>query len=88
MSEKRGVFWLIRHFAAQVNAQMPRTFGDGIIHISHIDYACKIDQPLPGHKDAPISVAEQKIGKYIAENLVADGATLQMGRRHYTKCLR
>lgn len=64
---------------AQVNPKLPRTFGDGIIHISHIDYAVKVDVPLPVHGDKPPTDVETKIGKNIAENLVEDGATLQMG---------
>ena len=62
-----------------VNKQMPRTFGDGLIHISHIDYAVKADQPLFTHGGRPPSDVEAKIGKIIAENLVDNGATLQMG---------
>lgn len=64
---------------AQINKQMPRTFGDSIIHKSHIDYAINIDTPLPAHGGKPPSDVEARIGKLIAENLVADGATLQMG---------
>lgn len=64
---------------AQVNPNMPRTFGDGIIHISHVDYAVKVDTPLPTHGGHPPSEVEAQIGKNIAENLVEDGATLQMG---------
>lgn len=64
---------------AHVNSCMPRTFGDGIIHQSHFDYAVKHDCPLPDHPAAPATEADTKIGKYIAENLVEDGATLQMG---------
>lgn len=58
---------------------MPRTFGDGIIHISHVDYAVKVDAQLPQHGGRPPSEVESKIGNLIAENLVTDGATLQMG---------
>lgn len=58
---------------------MPRTFGDGIIHISHVDYAIKTDVPLPSHGGKPPSSVESKIGELIANNLVSDGATLQMG---------
>ncbi|XP_044271680.1 4-hydroxybutyrate coenzyme A transferase [Tribolium madens] len=64
---------------AQVNPKMPRTFGDGIIHISHIDVAVKVDSPLPQHGGRPPTEVESKIGNLIAENLVTDGATLQMG---------
>lgn len=58
---------------------MPRTFGDSIVHVSHIDYAIKVDSDLPGHGGPASSEVETKIGKLIAENLVEDGATLQMG---------
>ena len=64
---------------AQVNKQMPRTFGDAIIHQSHFDYAVEIDEPLPEHGGSPPSDVELKIGKLIGENLVDNGATLQMG---------
>ncbi|XP_060528877.1 4-hydroxybutyrate coenzyme A transferase [Cylas formicarius] len=64
---------------AQVNPRLPRTFGDGIIHISHVDYAVKVDTPLPSHGGKPPTEVETRIGKNIAENLVEDGATLQMG---------
>ncbi|KAJ8868671.1 hypothetical protein PR048_030210 [Dryococelus australis] len=65
--------------AAQVNPQMPRTFGDSQIHQSHFDYAVKVDVPLPEHGGAPPNEVERKIGSLIAENLVEDGATLQLG---------
>lgn len=58
---------------------MPRTFGDGIIHQSHFDYAVQHDVQLPQHGGKPPSDVEAAIGKHIAENLVDDGATLQMG---------
>ena len=58
---------------------MPRTFGDAIIHQSHFDYAVEIDEPLPEHGGSPPSDVELKIGKLIGENLVDNGATLQMG---------
>jgi acyl-CoA hydrolase len=64
---------------AQVNKQMPRTFGDAIVHQSHFDYVVNVDTPLPTHADKPPTPEEAKIGKFIAENLVDDGATLQMG---------
>lgn len=64
---------------AQVNKQMPRTFGDSIIHESHFDAAVNVDIPLPEHGGKGMSETETMIGKLIAENLVEDGATLQMG---------
>lgn len=64
---------------AQVNKKMPRTFGDSIVHVSHIDFAVNVDADLPQHGGQPPSETESKIGQLIAENLVDDGATLQMG---------
>lgn len=64
---------------AQINKQLPRTFGDAIIHQSHFDFAAHVDEPLPSHGARASSEVETKIGQLIAENLVVDGATLQMG---------
>ncbi|XP_049880868.1 4-hydroxybutyrate coenzyme A transferase-like [Pectinophora gossypiella] len=64
---------------AQVNKNMPRTFGDAIMHVSHIDYVVEANTPLPEHGGEAPTQEETKIGQLIAVNLVEDGATLQMG---------
>ncbi|XP_065225917.1 4-hydroxybutyrate coenzyme A transferase [Planococcus citri] len=64
---------------AQVNKNMPRTFGDALVHQSHFDYAVQLDMDLPEHGGNPPSANETKIGEFIAQELVEDGATLQMG---------
>ena len=63
---------------AQVNPQMPRTFGDGILHVSEIDFLVTVDMPIYGHEIEPISPLEDKIGTYVA-SLIENGSTLQMG---------
>jgi acyl-CoA hydrolase len=63
---------------AQVNPNMPRTFGDGILHVSEIDYLVAVDLPIFGHEMATISPIEDKIGSYVA-SLIEDESTLQMG---------
>lgn len=63
---------------AQINPSVPRTHGDGIIHIKNIDYAIEVDCPIHIHGISPISPVEAEIGKNVAE-LIEDGATLQMG---------
>ncbi|OYQ33143.1 4-hydroxybutyrate CoA-transferase [Flavobacterium cyanobacteriorum] len=63
---------------AQVNPNMPRTFGDGLIHISGIDYLVETRQPLYGHEPEPVNEQEEKIGAHIA-SLIDDESTLQMG---------
>lgn len=63
---------------AQVNPQMPRTFGDAMIHIEKIDYTVDVDAPIFGHHTPEITETENKIGKFIA-SLIDDRSTLQMG---------
>lgn len=63
---------------AQVNPQVPRTHGDGIIHISQIDAAVQIDHPIHIHNLSEPTEVEKKIGWHVA-GLIEDGATLQMG---------
>lgn len=63
---------------AQVNPQMPRTFGDGILHVSEIDYLVEVNVPIYGHDLATFSVEEEKIGEYVA-SLIENKSTLQMG---------
>jgi acyl-CoA hydrolase len=64
---------------AQVNPNVPRTHGDGMVHASkfaamvHCDDA--LHQATFGDKIGPV---EEQIGKYVAE-LIEDGSTLQMG---------
>lgn len=63
---------------AQVNPRVPRTHGDGIIHISKIDAAVEVNEPIHISAIATPSDIEVAIGKHVAE-LIEDGATLQMG---------
>ena len=63
---------------AQINRNMPRTHGDGIIHKSQIDFAVEADDQLPEFPPADLADTELKIGRHCA-NLIENGATLQMG---------
>lgn len=63
---------------AQINPKMPRVFGDGLIHISHIHHAVHVDAPLPQLKPRPLTDVERAIGRHAA-SIIEDGATLQMG---------
>jgi len=63
---------------AQLNPQMPRTHGDGLIHVDEIDFAVEVDEPLPEKEMGELTPEEISIGKHCA-GLVEDGATLQMG---------
>lgn len=68
-----------RQLVAVVNDQMPRTNGDSAIHISHFSKVMYDSKPLPTIPTRPMSKACQDIGRLIADNLIDDGATLQMG---------
>ncbi len=63
---------------AQINPSMPRTHGDGLIHVSRINYAVEIEAPIPEIPPHPHTEVEEKIGAFIA-HMIPDRATLQMG---------
>lgn len=63
---------------AQINPFVPRTHGDGIVHIKDIDCAIEVESPIHLHGQIEVSPVEAEIGKHVAE-LIEDGATLQMG---------
>jgi len=62
----------------QLNRSMPRTLGDSFIHVDDIDLAVEVDVPPYVHAGPKIGEVERRIGGHVAE-LVADGATLQLG---------
>jgi len=74
----RAAVQTARTVLAQVNPHMPRTHGDGLIHVDAIDYLVDGPEPLPEPERRPIGEAERAIGRHCAE-LVDDGATLQLG---------
>ncbi|MBK9257061.1 MAG: acetyl-CoA hydrolase/transferase family protein [Saprospiraceae bacterium] len=68
-----------KYVIAQVNEQMPRTHGDGIIHLSKIDALVRVNEALPEVSyAAKITEKSLAIGRHIAE-LIDDRSTLQMG---------
>jgi acyl-CoA hydrolase len=67
-----------RLVVAQINPHMPRSHGDGLVHVSQLHAACWVDVALPEALPAELSEIELAIGRNVAE-LVEDGATLQMG---------
>ena len=71
-----------KHIIAQINPCMPRTHGDGILHINTFDTLVNVVDELTevsySHK---ITDEAMSIGRYIAE-LIEDRSTLQMGIGH------
>ena len=67
------------YIIAQVNPRMPRTHGDGFIHISQFHSLVWHESELPElDYGAQASEATTLIGRHVA-SLIEDGATLQMG---------
>ena len=67
-----------RTVVAQVNPRMPRSHGDGLIHVDAIDYMVEVDEPIHEAAHHELSDEERAIGRHCAE-LVEDGACLQIG---------
>jgi acyl-CoA hydrolase len=64
---------------AQVNPNVPRTHGDGMIHASRFHAMVYCEDPLhEANFGSTVSESDGKIGQYVAE-LIDDGSTLQMG---------
>ena len=64
---------------AQINPNMPRTLGDGLIHVNDIHAMVEVTQELPEVDYLKHITAEDvQIGKHCA-SIIEDGATLQMG---------
>jgi len=63
---------------AQVNANMPVTYGQAFIHKDEIDYIFEYDAPLPQIEPTVIDPIAEQIGQYVSL-LIEDGDTLQLG---------
>lgn len=63
---------------AEVNPQMPYTFGAGELTRDHFDLLVDVDHPLPELAPQPIGELERAIAAHVADDIV-DGATLQFG---------
>ena len=64
---------------AVVSPRVPRTFGDSLVHFSQLDAVLESDTPLHAAPPRAASAADEAIGRIIAQELVRDGATLQLG---------
>ena len=62
----------------EVNKNMPRVFGDALIHISQVTAIVENTVPLVALNPRPPLPEDKKIGEAIAK-LIPDGATIQMG---------
>lgn len=63
---------------AQVNSELPLTFGETYVHVSEIDYFVVSNRSLLTISSGNPTELEMKIGSYVAE-LIPDYATIQVG---------
>src|SRR6202158_809621 len=67
-----------RYVVAQVNDNMPRTYGDSFIHVSDIDAVVESSRPLCELKKPEVTGMHVAIARNVA-GLIEDGAVLQTG---------
>lgn len=67
-----------KNVVAMINDQMPKVFGDGVVHKGNIDHTITQSMNLPEHHGIKLSEECIQIGKNVAQ-LIQDGSTLQMG---------
>ena len=67
-----------RFVVAQVNDQMPRTYGDSFIHINDIDAVVESSRPLCELRSTPITDLHVAIARNVS-GLIEDGSVLQTG---------
>ncbi len=67
-----------RAVIAQVNPSLPRTHGQGFVHVDAIHAFIEADEPLPEFAPPGHDVTTDPIGQYVA-HLVPDRATLHVG---------
>jgi acyl-CoA hydrolase len=63
---------------AQANAQMPYTFGDGVLSVDDIDVVLEVDVPLVSPPPLVLDDVSREIGARVADR-VLDGSTMQLG---------
>ncbi len=74
----RAAAQMARVVVAQVNPQMPRTFGDSFLHVTQMHHFVEYDEPLLEMVYSEESAVAERIAKYVS-SLVDDGATVQVG---------
>jgi acyl-CoA hydrolase/RimJ/RimL family protein N-acetyltransferase len=67
-----------KYILAQINDQMPRTFGQCYLHQDEIAAFIKVSEPLPEVASVELDDTALQIGKYVSL-LIEDGCTLQVG---------
>ncbi len=62
----------------EINEQMPRTYGDTLVHISELDFLVQTSRPLISYPKETIGPVEREISRW-ASDLIPDGSVIQYG---------
>jgi 4-hydroxybutyrate CoA-transferase len=71
-----------KHVIAELNSNMPRTWGDTLVHVSELDAVVEVDTPIPELGPDSIDGAIDPVAATIGANVAAlidDGDCLQLG---------
>ena len=71
---------------AQLNRQMPRTHGDGFLHMDEVDFFIHHDEPLLEYDASVPDEIAAKVGRHVAR-IVQDGDTIQVGYGSITNAI-
>lgn len=63
---------------AEVNPNLPKTYGDTMVHIDEVDCFVQSSKSVLELKERELSNIERKIGEHVA-SLIPDGSTIQWG---------
>jgi 4-hydroxybutyrate CoA-transferase len=67
-----------KYVVAQINDQMPRTYGDSFIHVNEIDDFVESSRPLCALKKPVVTELQVQIARNVA-SLIEDGSVVQTG---------
>ncbi|MEE8321562.1 MAG: GNAT family N-acetyltransferase [Gammaproteobacteria bacterium] len=67
---------------AEINPNMPWTYGDSFIPVDEIDHFVEVDTPIKTWGHPNVDAVAEKIARYVA-SIIEDGSTLQIGLGRY-----
>jgi acyl-CoA hydrolase/RimJ/RimL family protein N-acetyltransferase len=73
-----AVLAVARHVIAEVNPAMPRTHGEGFVHLDRFNALVSVDTPVTEYRHPPTGGTAEMVARYIAA-VIDDGSTLQVG---------
>src|SRR5215471_13048908 len=73
-----AILRVARTVIAEINAAMPRTYGESMVHLNRFDALVGVDVPVAEYVHPKIGEVAERVARYIA-SIIDDGSTLQIG---------